>query len=65
MENTISAETLVALVEKSDLDPAIKEILIRDIKKEGVSDFLIEQVLAYCDKAIDVLKQKTQTEKSV
>ena len=61
MEEKISVEELVSLVNKSDLDPVIKDILVRDIQKEGVSDFLVEQVLAYCDKTIETLKQKMKT----
>ena len=58
MENKITAEDLIGIIEKSDLDPTIKEILIRDIKNEGVNEFLVEQVLAYCDEAIAILKSK-------
>ena len=61
MEEKISVEELVSLVNKSDLDPVIKDILVRDIQKEGVSDFLFVQVLAYCDKTIETLKQKMKT----
>jgi len=60
MEQKISAEELIAIVQKSDLDPTIKDILIRDIKNEGVNDFLLEQVIAYCDNAIEVLKKESQ-----
>ncbi len=58
MKKTITAEELISIIEKSDLDQTIKDILTRDIRKEGVSEFYIEQVLAYCDNAIAVLKDK-------
>ena len=58
MENSITAEELISLIEQSELDQTIKDILIRDIKNEGVNQFLIEQVLAYCDNAISVLEDK-------
>lgn len=56
MDQKISSEELVGIIEKSGLDNTIKTILIRDIKSEGVTEFLLDQVLAYCDNAIDVLK---------
>ena len=58
MDKTISTDLLVEIVEKSDLDPTIKEILIRDIKQEGVNEFYVEQVLAFCDNAEKELKEK-------
>lgn len=62
MNDTISTEDLIAIVEESGLDPTIKEILIRDIRKEGVNDFYVEQVMAYCDKAIDVLQHRASNQ---
>jgi hypothetical protein len=56
MNQKISPEQLIKIVEDSELDPTIKSILIRDIKSEGVNDFLLEQVIAYCDKAIKDLE---------
>ncbi len=60
MDQTISVEELVGIIEKSGLDNTIKSILIRDIKSEGATEFLVEQVIAYCDNAIDVLKNKVK-----
>jgi hypothetical protein len=62
MDQTISAEKLIKIVQESDLDPTIKDILIRDISNEGVNDFLVEQVIAYCDNAIAVIKQSINKE---
>ncbi|MEK7161931.1 MAG: hypothetical protein AAB729_04565 [Patescibacteria group bacterium] len=56
MDQTITVEELVGIIEQSALDNTIKTILIRDIKSEGVTEFLLEQVIAYCDNAIDILK---------
>ncbi len=56
MDQTITVEELVNIIEQSALDNTIKAILIRDIKSEGVTEFLLEQVIAYCDNAIDILK---------
>ncbi len=58
MDQKISAEELISIVEKSELDPTIKNILIRDITNEGVNKFLLEQVIAYCENAIAVLKDR-------
>lgn len=57
-EDKISAEDLVKIVQGSDLDKTIKEILIRDIQNEGVNEFLLEQVIAYCENAAEFLKKQ-------
>lgn len=64
MRQTISIEELIAIVQQSDLDSTIKDILIRDIRNEGVNEFLLEQVIAYCDNAINVLKDRLPQQKS-
>ena len=46
MEDKI--EKIIHLIEQSDLDRTIKDILIRDIQTEGLTDFLREQIKAYC-----------------
>ena len=58
MAQTITTDELIKIVQKSELDPTIKNILIRDIRNEGVNEFLLEQVIAYCDNAIESLKGK-------
>ena len=55
---TISAKELIAIIEQSEADSTVKDILIRDIKSTGVTDFLVEHVAAYCDKAIAELNKK-------
>ncbi len=62
MDQTITVEELVGIIEQSGLDNTIKTILIRDIKSEGVTEFLLEQVIAYCDNAIDILKGRLKDE---
>lgn len=52
------------LIEKSDLDQTLKDILVRDINENGLDDFLIEQVKAYCDankKFVDERLQRAQS----
>jgi len=39
---------LIRLIEVSELDETIKTILIRDLQNEGMTDFLKEQIKAYC-----------------
>ncbi len=36
------------LIQISDLDQTIKDILTRDLESEGLTDFLREQIKAYC-----------------
>lgn len=39
---------LIHMIEGSALDETIKNILIRDLQNEGLTDFLREQIKAYC-----------------
>lgn len=41
-------QKIVHLIQQSDLDQTIKDILIRDLQSEGLTDFLREQIKAYC-----------------
>jgi hypothetical protein len=41
-------QKIVHLIQQSDLDQTIKDILIRDLQTEGLTDFLREQIKAYC-----------------
>lgn len=41
-------QKIVNLIQESDLDQTIKDILIRDLQTEGLTDFLREQIKAYC-----------------
>ncbi len=41
-------QKVVNLIQQSDLDQTIKDILIRDLQTEGLTDFLREQIKAYC-----------------
>lgn len=46
MEEKIKA--IVGLIQQSELDQTIKDILIRDLQNEGLTDFLKEQIKSYC-----------------
>ncbi len=39
---------IIALIKKSALDQTIQDILVRDLESEGLTDFLREQIKAYC-----------------
>jgi hypothetical protein len=47
-------KNIIYLIEHSPLDQTIKDILIRDLTSEGLTEFLKEQIQAYC---LDNLKQ--------
>ena len=47
-------QSIIHLVQQSPLDQTIKDILIRDLQTEGLTDFLREQIKAYC---LDGIKQ--------
>ena len=64
MDQKITVEELVRVIEESDLDPTIKSILIRDVRNEGVTEFLLEQVIAYCDNAAKYFEELDAQEKS-
>lgn len=55
---------IIHLIEESPLDQTIKDILIRDLKSEGLTEFLKEQIKVYClegikkiDAQIDAARQ--------
>ena len=56
MEKDINV--IIQLVENSCLDQTVKEILIRDLKKEGLTDFLKEQIQAYCMDGIEKIDKQ-------
>ncbi len=41
-------QDIIELIKASELDQTIKDILIRDLESEGLTDFLREQIMAYC-----------------
>ncbi len=55
---------IIQLIQKSCLDQTVKDILIRDLEKDGLTDFLKEQINAYCDEGISKIdKELGETEK--
>lgn len=55
MDDKEKLEKIVQLIEQSDLDRTIKDILIRDIQNEGLTDFLREQIRVFCLEGIKKL----------
>ncbi len=56
-------EKIINLIEQSALDRTIKDILIRDLQNEGLTDFLREQIKAYCLEGIKQLDNQMQAAK--
>ncbi len=51
---TDQIQDIIHLIQKSELDQTIKDILIRDLQAEGLTDFLREQIRAYCLEGIKI-----------
>ncbi len=57
-------QKVVDLIQASDLDQTIKDILIRDLQSEGLTDFLREQIKAYCLEGIKIIDQRMEEAKA-
>jgi hypothetical protein len=57
-------EKIIQLIQQSNLDQTIKEILIRDLKSEGLTDFLREQIRAYCLEGVKRLSPSEEEAKA-
>ena len=51
-------ERIIYLIQQSELDQTIKEILTRDLKSEGLTEFLREQIKAYCMQGLKEIDEK-------
>lgn len=56
-------QNIVHLIQKSDLDQTIKDILIRDLQADGLNDFLREQIRAYCLENIKLIDESMEKAK--
>lgn len=56
-------QKIVNLIQASELDQTIKDILIRDLQSEGLTDFLREQIRAYCLEGIKIIDQRMEEAK--
>lgn len=57
--------TIIDLIKASPLDQTIKDILIRDLLAEGLTDFLREQIRAYCLEGIKKIDSKIEIAKKI
>lgn len=58
-------QKIINLIRVSDLDQTIKDILIRDLETEGLTDFLKEQIKAYCLEGIKRLDAEMEEAKKL
>jgi hypothetical protein len=56
-------ENIIHLIQQSPLDETIKSILIRDLQTEGLTDFLKEQIKAYCLEGMKLIDEKMEAAK--
>lgn len=57
-------QKVVDLIQASELDQTIKDILIRDLQTDGLNDFLREQIKAYCLEGIKIIDQRMEEAKA-
>ena len=62
MDDNEKIKNIIYLIEQSPLDPTVKGILIRDLQADGLTDFLKEQIKAYC--LVGIQKADEQIEKA-
>ena len=65
MDDKEKLEKIIHLIEQSDLDRTIKDILIRDIQNEGLTDFLREQIRAFCIDGLKYIDKRMEAAKIV
>jgi hypothetical protein len=56
-------QNIIYLIEQSDLDQTIKDILIRDLQTDGLTDFLREQIKAYCVEGLKQIDERMEKAK--
>jgi len=58
-------QNVIYLIQESALDETIKEILIRDLQSEGLTDFLREQIKAYCLEGLKKIDAQIEDAKKI
>jgi hypothetical protein len=58
-------QKIINLIQQSPLDQTIKDILIRDLTSEGLTDFLKEQIKAYCLDGIKKIDAEIEEAKKI
>lgn len=56
-------QNIIHLIQQSPLDQTIKDILIRDLQTEGLTEFLKEQIKAYCLEGMKLIDEKMEQAK--
>ena len=56
---------IIYLIQISELDDTIKEILIRDLQTEGLTEFMREQIKAYCLQGLRNMDVQTEEAKRI
>lgn len=56
-------QNIIYLIEQSELDQTIKDILIRDLQTDGLTDFLREQIKAYCVQGLKQIDERMEKAK--
>lgn len=58
-------QKIIYLIQISDLDETIKQILIRDLESEGLTEFMREQIKAYCLEGLSKMDVQTEEAKRI
>ena len=58
-------QKIIELINKTSLDQTIKDILVRDLKSEGLTEFLREQIKAYCLEEIKTIDEVIEEAKQI
>lgn len=58
-------QNIIHLIQQSPLDDTIKDILVRDLQSEGLTDFMKEQIKAYCLEGIVEIDDQIEKAKKV
>lgn len=56
-------QNIIHLIQQTPLDQTIKDILIRDLQTEGLTDFLKQQIKVYCVDGIKQIDEKIESAK--
>jgi hypothetical protein len=65
MDETHKIGLLMYLISSSDLDQTIKDILVRDLQDQGLTDYMREQIKAYCLEGLRKMDVQTEEAKKI
>ncbi len=58
-------QKIINLIQISELDQTIKDILIRDLQTDGLNDFMREQIKAYCLEGLKKIDAEIEAAKKI